>query len=199
MYPLIFISRRFLLVVVTTVTHDKLFVQLIYMQTLSFLQVAYLASYKPFEEPLILKLEIFNEVTTVLLVDLLTIFSEGNPFKPASMMDMFFLVCLGSNICVHLYFLIKTSVVSIQVSCRRRKRECRPCCGCLCPQQKAQIKTKKAMAYAVSTPERTKDYLKPRKRAARLNDSESLPMKAKRHTRGLSSIVESFKEEDSFA
>ena len=105
-YPLIFISRRFLLVVVTTVTQEKLFVQLIYMNMLSFLQVFYLATFRPFEEPLILKVEIFNEVTTVLLVDLLPIFSEGNPFEPVSFMDMFFLICLSSNICVHLFFLI---------------------------------------------------------------------------------------------
>ena len=44
----------------------------------STLQVGYLASYKPSENLLALKLDTFNEITTVCLVDLLTAFSAAN-------------------------------------------------------------------------------------------------------------------------
>ena len=57
-----------------------------------------------------LKLDIFNEVTTVLLVDLLTVFSAGNLSKLDLEADLLFLVCLFGNIAVHLFFLIKTSI-----------------------------------------------------------------------------------------
>ena len=63
---------------VVTVTQKNIFVQVLSKQVLSFIQIAYLVHFRPFEEPLLQKLEIFNEVTTILLVDLITIFSDAN-------------------------------------------------------------------------------------------------------------------------
>ena len=48
------------------------------MDVVSIIQVIYLIECRPFVEPLVLGLEIFNEITTIVLVDLLTAFSEGN-------------------------------------------------------------------------------------------------------------------------
>ena len=54
------------------------FVQLATMTTISIGQIAYLLNCQPFEEPLLLKLDIFNEVITIILVDLLTLASAAN-------------------------------------------------------------------------------------------------------------------------
>ena len=128
LYPIFFILRRFILVIVATVTQKNIFVQVLSMQVLSFLQISYLVRYRPFEEPLLQKLEIFNEVTTILLVDLLTIFSDGNYMKKEFAMDILFLVCLFSNIAVHMYFLIKDSLHSVRLRCKRRGGCCNSCC-----------------------------------------------------------------------
>lgn len=118
---------------------DKLFfVQLLSMVIISFGQISYLVYFKPFEEPLLLKLDIFNEFTTIILVDLLTCFSGANT-KPLDFeMDIFFLVGLFGNIAVHLYFLVKNSVVGLKQSCKRK------CCQ------------KKVVKYPVLPPKQNK-------------------------------------------
>ena len=73
--------RRFALVFVIIVGREHLFAQISIMILFSTLQVGYLASFKPSENLLGLKLDIFNEITTVCLVDLLTVFSAANLSK----------------------------------------------------------------------------------------------------------------------
>ena len=86
----------------------------------SSLQVGFLTSFKPCEVSLGMKLDIFNEITTVALVDLLTVFSAANLTKFDSEADIIFLACLFGNLIVHIFFLVKTTVVSTKDSCRRR-------------------------------------------------------------------------------
>ena len=111
-YPIILILRRFVLVFLSTVTRDMFFIQLAITVLIAVIQVAYLSNYRPFEENLQNNLEIFNEVTTIMLVDILSVFSEANSQPMDLEMDMLFLVSLVSNLSVHLYFLIKSSVTS---------------------------------------------------------------------------------------
>ena len=88
------------------------FIQLAITVLIAVIQVAYLSNYRPFEENLQNNLEIFNEVTTIMLVDILSVFSEANSQPIDLEMDMLFLVSLVSNLSVHLYFLIRSSVSS---------------------------------------------------------------------------------------
>jgi len=121
LYPIIFVVRRLLLVFVATITQDYFFIQLISLVFVCTGQVFYLVTWRPFEEPLLLKLDIFNEVTTVFLVDILTFFSNGNNFPIGVVVDIAFLVCLFSNLVVHLFFLVKDTVVSSKRKCKRSK------------------------------------------------------------------------------
>ena len=52
-YPFVFILRRMILVVVTKLTDQNLTLQIMSMILLSFLVIAYLVYYEPFEEKLI--------------------------------------------------------------------------------------------------------------------------------------------------
>ena len=90
------------------------------MVIISFGQICYLIYFRPFEEPLLLKLDIFNEVTTIILVDILTCFSGANTMPLDFEMDIFFLVGLFGNIAMHLYFLVKNSLVGIKRSCKKK-------------------------------------------------------------------------------
>lgn len=119
-YPIVFVLRRIVLVFTAVVTDNLFFVQLASMVLISFGQISYLIYYKPFTEPLLLKLDIFNEVTTIILVEILTCFSQANT-KPLDFeMDIFFLVGLFGNITVHLYFLVKNSLYSVKLSCKKK-------------------------------------------------------------------------------
>ena len=124
-YPVIFMLRRFALVIVVVIKNEEneghLFLQLAVMILFSTMQVAYLSTFNPSEYLLGQKLDIFNEVTTVALVDLLTVFSAANLTKFDQEADLLFLIVLFGNVTVHLFFLIKTTVVETRENCRKRK------------------------------------------------------------------------------
>ena len=121
-YPLIFISRRILFAVVAIFTVEYPSIQLGHLLLLSSLQFMYLILYKPFEEPLMQKLEVFNEVCEILLGYVLLTFSDANSqLAPSEVyMDYSFLVVAGFNIAVQLFFLVKDSVVSGKDYCKAK-------------------------------------------------------------------------------
>mmetsp|Transcript_6845 Transcript_6845/g.9410 ORF Transcript_6845/g.9410 Transcript_6845/m.9410 type:complete len:92 (-) Transcript_6845:854-1129(-) len=90
------------------------------MVIFSIIQVGYLATFKPSEENLLMKLDLFNEYTTVFLVDMLLTFSSGNVFKMDLEGDCIFLGLLFGNVCVHLYFLLKSTFVDVKESIKKR-------------------------------------------------------------------------------
>lgn len=55
--------------------------------------------------------------------------------------DIIFLTCLFGNLCVHLFFLIKSSVAGVKESCRKRKRQGKGVCGC-CGRQRVKTSSK---------------------------------------------------------
>ena len=117
-YPIIFILRRFVLVFLAIVTKELLFVQLSVMILISMGQTWYLINFRPFKQPLLLKLDIMNEVTIVFLVDVLTCFSQANTEPIDYEMDIIFLVGLFGNIAVHLFFLVRNTAGTLKRKCR---------------------------------------------------------------------------------
>ena len=77
-------------------------------------QILYLITYKPFEEPLVQKLELLNEATNILLMYTISCFSPANVAGVDNMLpiDISFLTLLGGNISVHLYVLLKDTYIS---------------------------------------------------------------------------------------
>mmetsp|Transcript_8669 Transcript_8669/g.10695 ORF Transcript_8669/g.10695 Transcript_8669/m.10695 type:complete len:406 (-) Transcript_8669:168-1385(-) len=138
-YPIIFTLRRFALVLVVTIGRNSLVVQICVMLFFSTTQVAYLTTYSPSEDKLGMKLDLFNEVTTVVLVDLLTVFSAGNQFKFDLEADIFFLSCLLGNLCVHLFFLTTSSLHGAKLSMKKRKAQGKGCC---CSRPKVKVNDK---------------------------------------------------------
>ena len=90
----------------------------------------YLITYEPFEEPLMQKLELLNEVTSILLMYTISCFSSANVAGVANMLpiDITFLTLLGGNICVHLYFLLKDTYISVKEKCIKAKAKGFFCC-----------------------------------------------------------------------
>ena len=101
------------------------------MIVISMFQVAYLTNFKPADSLLGYRLEIFNEATTVVLVDFLTVFSAARVHDFDLEADIFFLSCLFCNLLVHLVFLIKSSIVEGKEECKKRKRKGKSACCCI--------------------------------------------------------------------
>ena len=109
-YPVIFMARRFALTLVVTLGRQYLFAQIAVMFVFATLQVGFLTTFRPFTEPLLMKLDVFNEFTTVVLVDLLVVLSDANQSKFDFEADIFFLACLFGNLSVHLILLVRNTV-----------------------------------------------------------------------------------------
>lgn len=90
----------------------------------------YLITYEPFEEPLMQKLELLNEITNILLMYTISCFSPANVAGVANILpiDITFLTLLGGNICVHLYFLLKDTYISVKEKCIKAKAKGFFCC-----------------------------------------------------------------------
>mmetsp|Transcript_26104 Transcript_26104/g.34907 ORF Transcript_26104/g.34907 Transcript_26104/m.34907 type:complete len:110 (-) Transcript_26104:450-779(-) len=102
-------------------------------------------TYKPLKESLSLKLDVFNEVTTVVLVDFVILFSDANLQNIELIGDTTFLVILFGNLAVHIFFLVVSSVVGAKNSCKKRKGKC-----CSCLRKKApKFQAEKAAKYNV--------------------------------------------------
>lgn len=78
LYPLIFSMRRILLTIVIILTANQLFLQLASQLFVITVQIWYLVTYKPFEEPLMQRLEIYNELTMISLIYCVITFSPLN-------------------------------------------------------------------------------------------------------------------------
>lgn len=126
-YLVIFLMRRIVLVVVVTFGDGLLYVQIITMVVFSALQVAYLSTFKPNQATLIHRLNIFNEVTTVILVDMLYMFELSDSEKYAyaktgeqefrTRADVSFLTILNTNLVVHIFFLLRSSYRGVKTTC----------------------------------------------------------------------------------
>ena len=123
MYPFIFCMRRILLTFVVIIMADNFLVQLLATIFTVLLQFWYLVSYEPFKEPLMLKLEMFNEITTLVLLYNLMCFSAANIAltESESTLDISFMVLLCGNLCVHLFFLFRDTCVASKRKCKRAK------------------------------------------------------------------------------
>jgi len=110
---------------VVTLVQEHLFAQVVVMVFFATLQVAYLTSFKPFTEPLFMKLDILNEVTTVILVDLLVALSDANQSRFDLEVDIIFLSCLFGNLSVHIFLLMKNLTRRIYLQCKKRRFCCR--------------------------------------------------------------------------
>ena len=68
-----------------------------------------------------LKLDFFNEITIICLIDLLTVFSAANLSKFDSQVDITFLIFILINVAVHLFFLAKSTIIGAKETCRKQK------------------------------------------------------------------------------
>ena len=87
----------------------------------STLQIAYLIVIKPFKKKRLQKVEVYNELTTLVLTYVLACFSIANPHEPSNYFDYAFLSFAGGNLIVHLIILMRGSYKGIRDKCRRYK------------------------------------------------------------------------------
>ena len=78
------------------------------------ISLSYLILYKPFEESLMQNLEVFNNITEIILLYSVLSITNANLFALHPFYDALFLTPLVGNICVHFFFLMKSSYLDIK-------------------------------------------------------------------------------------
>ena len=116
LFHIIFLIRRFAFTMMAIYAGEYLFVQIWVLLATSTMQVSYLFVCRPFDSEFMNNIEIFNELTTIVLTYVLIALSPANQGREASNeeLDLTMLGILGSNIMVHTFFLLMGSVKSLK-------------------------------------------------------------------------------------
>lgn len=106
-FPVYFIIRRVSFAIITLFLFDKVIIVLflsMYMTTLSFV---YLVNVRPYEEPIELSLDLLNEVTTIIAVDICFLFTDlmDDP-KAQYIVGYFYIVIVLGCIAIQIGFLL---------------------------------------------------------------------------------------------
>ena len=109
---------------------DYLFVQVLCLLVFSTIALVYLLLVKPFVEPRMQRLEIFNEICTLLLTYNMLCFSEDanlQLFDSVHYYDEVFVGGILINLSVHVFFLCKDSFTNIVANLKAKfcKKESR--------------------------------------------------------------------------
>ena len=89
---------------------------------LSLASACFLINFSPFEESLPLQLEIFNEITTVVLLYLVACFTEFvHDVHTHVLIGYAFLFFMIGNMGVHLFFLLRSSIKDCMRNYRKKK------------------------------------------------------------------------------
>ena len=119
-YPFFFVVRRLLFFVAAIFLQDFLWGQLAIQFFCSITMIIYLLYWWPFETPFFTKIEVLNEVTSILLVYHLFMFTDWLPLAQTRyIMGWSFITVTVMNLAFHLFNLISNSVSSMRMKCRR--------------------------------------------------------------------------------
>jgi hypothetical protein len=77
---------------------------------------------KPFEENLLQKLEIMNEIVGVITIDVLfNLTPESRSAFAINILGWAFVLCIFANLSIHLFFIVRGGFADVKNSCKRKK------------------------------------------------------------------------------
>lgn len=122
-FSVFFLLRRYIFAITICLTlFWQVWFQIATQLVLSMGSACFLLNFTPFEDALPLDLEIFNEVTTIMLLYHVTCFTE---FIPSALTHVLigysFLALMLGNMAVHLFFLSRSSIKGCMYKYRKRR------------------------------------------------------------------------------
>ena len=115
-FPLAFVLRRIAFIMIAFCLSTWPVFQLIAMILITTAMIFYLMWFKPFEDNFFNHIEVMNEVTAMLLLYIMFSFTDWIPdAKSRYDYAWFFILITISNLLVHVFFLMKYNVKSIQL------------------------------------------------------------------------------------
>lgn len=134
LFSIYFLIRRGLFMAVSILLYSKVILQLGAAIFITLMSGCYILHFKPFEDPLLNKLEAMNELVTLFLINVTYTFTdifESARFKYN--IGFVFVLGLATCISIHLFFLFKDMIRSFMLSFKawkirrdRKKKEVKP-------------------------------------------------------------------------
>ena len=107
-YSVIFIVRRLCFSVICLALYNKVMIQLPLLVLLTMFNACFLMIYSPFEDKLIERLELLNDIVTFLLIDLCYLFTDlWGSTKSQYSIGFVFIIIMSAGIIPQIFFLAK--------------------------------------------------------------------------------------------
>jgi hypothetical protein len=126
-FAILFILRRMLFAATCLHLRNSVWLQMLITIYIGTFQACLLLHFKPYTEPLILRLEVFNEVTNLLLflhaymlTDLTVISEVDNLREVHRYVSLYFGKIIVWNLLVHLFFLLRSVIKRAILYCKYR-------------------------------------------------------------------------------
>jgi len=121
-FPMFFLVRRFVFILMAFQLSDEPGCFIFVLLGMTMIEAAYLFVCSPFETQLMQGLEVFNEMTSFILLYIALGFTQFIS-DDALKLDLgwVFNSIMGINICVHLYFMLRSTARDCKKKCRERK------------------------------------------------------------------------------
>lgn len=123
-FPVFFLVRRYIFICMAFEMSDYPALFLFVLIFMTMIAAIYLQQYSPFEQSLLLRLEYFNEMTsmTLLYTSLcLTMFVPDEGTRDH--VGTFFIVVMTVNCIVHLFYMVRSTVIECKKKSRKKKHE----------------------------------------------------------------------------
>jgi hypothetical protein len=119
-YPVYFIVRRVLFMVISLLLYRSVTAQLLLMQLLTLCSAGYILHFWPFDESLVNSLEAMNECFTLAMLHVSFCFSDLiDNVDTQYLVGYIFIACMSLCILIHLFFLFKDMVWKLILQIRR--------------------------------------------------------------------------------
>ena len=113
--PVMFLLRRTFFVIISIWLFSNLIAQLALQILMTVIKFAYLIQFQPFEDRLVQKLEIFNEIMLILIIDVMFCFTDIIPTeRDKQLFGYVFIILITVTIGVHLVNLVLVTVANIK-------------------------------------------------------------------------------------
>jgi hypothetical protein len=125
-YPFWFVMRRLIFSLIMILLDTYFWYQILIVMVCSIINICYLCKFKPFEDRKILKLEIMNEVTNIILLYHLMMFTDWVPeAETRYAIGWSFIFVISANILVHFSLLVYDTAKKVRYKIQEyRKMKC---------------------------------------------------------------------------
>jgi len=127
-FPILFIARRIIFAGLCLLMFDMVVIQMIVMLSMTVFVAIYVVNYQPFEDPLLNKLEVMNEFTNMMAIDVFFVLtdcakstSKAAKTQVNDILASMYIGLMALNVIVHLTIMARGSIRDFKIMKHKKK------------------------------------------------------------------------------